>query len=192
MKLLMIDNYDSFTYNLVQYLLELGAELQVERNDRVTVDVIRKKIRPGAIIISPGPGRPEGAGNCLDIISECHTTIPIFGVCLGHQAIAQSFGGSITYAPKLMHGKVSKINHYGHKLFNGVARQFEATRYHSLIVDRDSLPGDFKILADTDDGLIMALAHKSFPLYGCQFHPESILSPDGKTILANFLRLIGG
>lgn len=191
MKILMIDNYDSFTYNLVQYLMELGADLMVMRNDQVTAEEIVESIKPDALVISPGPGRPEKAGNCLDIVRCCHREFPILGVCLGHQAIGQAFGGRITYAPTLMHGKVSKINHNGHKLFFDVPKSFAATRYHSLIVNRETLPDTFNILAETDDDLIMAMKYKRFPTYGIQFHPESIMTPEGKKILANFLDLAG-
>jgi len=190
MKLLMIDNYDSFTYNLVQYLMELGAHLDVRRNDVVTPEDILGSLQPNAIIISPGPGRPENAGNCLDIIAACHGQIPILGVCLGHQAIGRHFGGAVTYAPTLMHGKVSDIYHKGHRLFSGIDKIFSATRYHSLMLQRANLPKELTIIAETKDKLIMAVAHATQHTYGIQFHPESIMTPQGKTILKNFLAIV--
>jgi len=187
--LLMIDNYDSFTYNLVQYLAELGAELEIVRNDQITVSQV-KEMDPQAIILSPGPGRPENAGIMNQLISEMAGKKPIFGVCLGHQAIAQVFGGTIGYAPALMHGKTSAIYHKNSVLFKNIPSPFTATRYHSLIVDRDSLPAEFNITAETSDKIIMGLQHRKYPLFGVQFHPESIMTLDGKKILKNFLDCI--
>lgn len=184
--ILVIDNYDSFTFNLVQYLSELGAELQVFRNDEA-FEI--KNVNPTGIVISPGPGRPEQAGKCVSLIREWAPCKPILGVCLGHQAIGCAFGGKIVSAPKLMHGKTSQIYHNQRGLFDGIANPFEATRYHSLIVDRESLPADLLITAETDDGIIMGLQHHSYPLYGVQFHPESILTAEGKKIIANFLKI---
>lgn len=184
--ILVIDNYDSFTFNLVQYLGELGAELQVIRNDEA-LDL--KKINPTGILISPGPGRPEHAGVCVSLIRELAPFKPILGVCLGHQAIGYAFGGKIISAPKLMHGKTSQIYHSQQGLFAGIANPFEATRYHSLIVERESLPSDLLITAETEDHIIMAFRHRQYPLYGVQFHPESILTTAGKKIIANFLKI---
>jgi len=186
--ILMLDNYDSFTYNLVQYFCELGAELEVYRNDAVDLRAIRA-LSPQAVVISPGPGRPEAAGVSVALIQEFGEKMPILGVCLGHQAIGLAFGGRIVKAPKLMHGKTSHIHHNNTGLFNGLSNPFEATRYHSLVVDKPSLPSSLKITAETDDGTIMGLQHQQWPLYGVQFHPESILTPQGKAILRNFLSL---
>ncbi len=185
--ILVIDNYDSFTFNLVQYLGELGAEVQVVRNDDPELDL--KKIRASGIVISPGPGRPEQAGMCVNLIGEIAPLKPILGVCLGHQAIGYAFGGRIVSAPKLMHGKTSLIYHNSLNLFAGIANPFIATRYHSLIVERTTLPAELVVTAETDDHLIMGLQHRSYPLYGVQFHPESILTIAGKKILANFLKV---
>jgi len=185
--ILLLDNYDSFTYNLVQYLAELGADLKVYRNDVLSVsDVVRRK--PEAIVLSPGPGRPENAGIMNDLVSTLAGKIPIFGVCLGHQSIAQVFGGKITYAPTLIHGKTSMIHHDGSVLFDGIESPFEATRYHSLTVDPGSMPRQFKRIAWTDDKVLMGIQHRKYPLYGVQFHPESILTSAGKLLLGNFLR----
>ena len=182
----MLDNYDSFTYNLVQYLGELGADLQIARNDDLSPDEILE-MRPDGIVLSPGPGRPENAGMLQELIKAASGRIPILGVCLGHQGIAQVFGGKIGYAPTLMHGKTSEIHHDGSVLFKSIESPFVATRYHSLIVERKSLPSQFKVTAWTDDKLIMAIQHTELPLYGLQFHPESILTDCGKKILGNFL-----
>ncbi len=182
----LLDNYDSFTYNLVQYLGELGAELHIARNDDLSTDEIID-LKPDGIVLSPGPGRPENAGMLQDLIRTVAGKIPTLGVCLGHQGIAQVFGGRIGYAPVLMHGKTSEIHHDDSGLFAGIDSPFVATRYHSLIVERKSLPRSFKVTAWTDDKLIMAIQHKKFPLYGLQFHPESILTDCGKKILSNFL-----
>ncbi len=188
--LLLIDNYDSFTYNLVHYLGELGAVAEVVRNDKITV-AGAIKLRPKAIVLSPGPCTPNEAGICLDLIAKAGPTIPILGVCLGHQAIGQVYGGRVIRAPAPMHGKMSTIKVQGHGLFAGVSQRFEVTRYHSLIVERSSLPTDLEITAETDDGIIMGLQHKSHPVHGVQFHPESIASEHGHDILANFLALAG-
>ncbi|MDP3804607.1 MAG: aminodeoxychorismate/anthranilate synthase component II [Candidatus Omnitrophota bacterium] len=186
--ILIIDNYDSFTYNLVQYLGELGADLEVYRNDKITIDEINKK-KPGKIVISPGPGEPKNAGISENVIRNFGTRIPILGVCLGHQAIGEAFGGKIVGAKSLMHGKTSKIYHDGKGIFKGVISPFEATRYHSLVVERKSFPKVLKITARTEDEEIMGLQHEKYPVYGVQFHPESILTVEGKKILKNFLNL---
>ena len=188
MRLLVIDNYDSFTYNLVHYVGELGAEPIVFRNDKITLDEI-EKLAPEAILLSPGPKTPNEAGICLGIIGRFSTTTPIFGVCLGHQAIGQAMGGDVIRAPQLMHGKTSRINHNGKGIFRGLNSGFEATRYHSLIVKPETLPAVLEVTASTDDGLIMAMQHRERPLYGVQFHPESIASENGKAILNNFLNI---
>lgn len=186
-RILLIDNYDSFTYNLVHYLSELGAEVEVIRNDVMRASDILGK-HPAGIVLSPGPATPNEAGVCLELIAEAATRrIPVFGVCLGHQAIGQAFGGKVIRAPKLMHGKTSPIYHHGHTMFAGIPSPFIATRYHSLIVERATLPACLTITATTEDGLIMGLAHKELPVYGVQFHPESIASEYGHQILKNFL-----
>jgi anthranilate synthase/aminodeoxychorismate synthase-like glutamine amidotransferase len=184
--ILMIDNYDSFTYNLVQYLGELEEEVEVHRNDAISVDTIAE-MQPDAILISPGPGNPDEAGISLDTVRHFAGRIPILGVCLGHQTIAQAFGGKVVRAGRLMHGKTSPVHHDGRTLFEGIPSPFEATRYHSLIVERESLPEEFEISAETAEGEIMAMRHRRFPLEGVQFHPESILTQEGKRLLANFL-----
>ena len=186
--LLVIDNYDSFTYNLVQYFGELGAEMEVHRNDQITLDEIREKA-PSRICVSPGPCTPTEAGISCDVIREFGKDIPLFGVCLGHQSIGQVFGGDVIRADKLMHGKTSLIHHEGKSVFAGLESPFEATRYHSLIVKRDTLPDCLEITAETEDGIIMGLQHKEYPIHGVQFHPESILTASGKKILKNFLEL---
>jgi anthranilate synthase/aminodeoxychorismate synthase-like glutamine amidotransferase len=183
--ILVIDNYDSFTYNLVQYLGELGAEMTVRRNDAVTLDEIAA-LSPSHIVISPGPGTPFDGGVSLDVIHQFHTSTPILGVCLGHQCIGTAFGGRVDRAPRLMHGKTSPIYHYGKGLFEGVHSPFEATRYHSLIV-HEPLPDCLQVTAFTSEGEVMAMKHKSAPVIGVQFHPESILTKPGKHILNNFL-----
>ena len=188
MKLLVIDNYDSFTYNLVHFLGELGADSKVFRNDKITLDEIAA-MSPDGIVLSPGPATPNEAGICLSLIDRFKATTPILGVCLGHQAIGQAMGGDVIRAPELMHGKTSKINHTGKGLFRGLNSGFEATRYHSLIVKRDTLPKDLEVTASTDDGLIMGLQHRGLPLHGVQFHPESIASENGHALLQNFLNL---
>lgn len=186
--ILVIDNYDSFTYNLVQYLGELGAKLKVVRNDKITLSEI-KKLRPGRIVISPGPGRPEDAGISMQVIEELGSIIPILGVCLGHQCIGQVFGGKIVRAARLMHGKTSFIYHNNSKIFKSVPNPFEATRYHSLLVERKTFPEVLEITAWTKQKEIMGLRHKRLPIYGVQFHPESILTGEGKKILKNFLSI---
>lgn len=184
---LLIDNYDSFTYNLVHYLGELGAETQVHRNDEITVnEVIAKK--PQGIVISPGPCDPDSAGICLDLIKQTDGSIPIFGVCLGFQSIGQAYGGNIIRTSP-MHGKVSSVTHNNNSVFKGLPSPFKATRYHSLVVDCDSLPDCLEVTAQSDDGLIMGLSHKTKPIYGVQFHPESIASEHGHKIIKNFLEL---
>ncbi|HEY9818342.1 MAG TPA: aminodeoxychorismate/anthranilate synthase component II [Candidatus Obscuribacterales bacterium] len=191
--ILVIDNYDSFTYNLVQYLGELGAdhpvaaEIQVYRNDQITLDQVRS-LHPDGIVISPGPGRPEDAGISLDLIRDLGPDYPILGVCLGHQSIGQVFGGRITSAPELMHGKTSPVHHTGVGVFAGLETPFTATRYHSLIIDRESCPDVLEITAWVEDGTIMGVRHRNYPhLQGVQFHPESILTASGKLLLSNFL-----
>ena len=186
--ILMIDNYDSFTYNLVQYLGELGEKLVVKRNDKTTIKEI-KKLKPKQIVISPGPGRPNEAGISEEIIKEFAGKIPILGVCLGNQAIGEVFGGDIVQARRLMHGKTSSIYHDRKEIFQGIPNPFEATRYHSLIVKRQTLPKSLKIIAQTKDGEIMGLRHKKYPIWGVQFHPESILTTSGKDVLKNFIRM---
>ena len=187
--LLVIDNYDSFTYNLVQYLGELGATVEVRRNDRVTLDEIENRLRPERIVISPGPGTPNGAGITLDVIKRFAGKAPLLGVCLGHQAIGQAFGGKVVRAPELMHGKASDVHHDGKTIFAGLGDQLRAGRYHSLIVERESLPSCLEISAHTADDIIMGLRHRELKVEGVQFHPESILTSDGKQLLANFLKL---
>ncbi len=187
--LLVIDNYDSFTYNLVQYLGELGQEIQVRRNNEVTVEEIESSLRPERIVISPGPGTPNDAGVSLNVIEHFAGRVPILGVCLGHQAIGQAFGGKVVRAPELMHGKASEICHDGRTIFEGIKDHFNAGRYHSLIVERESLPECLEISAFTGDGVIMGLRHRKMKVEGVQFHPESIMTTDGKKLLANFLRL---
>ncbi|MHB8926602.1 MAG: anthranilate synthase component II [Bacillota bacterium] len=184
--ILVIDNYDSFTFNLVQYLGELGAALRVVRNDRTTVEAIRA-MAPERIVISPGPGTPAEAGVSLAAIREMGPTTPILGVCLGHQAIAQAYGGTVCRAPYLMHGKISRIRHNGTGLFAGLPNPLTATRYHSLIVRREGLPGELEPIAETEDGLLMGVRHRRYPVFGVQFHPESILTEGGKQLLQNFL-----
>jgi anthranilate synthase component 2 len=184
----LIDNYDSFTFNLVHYLGELGAAVKVWRNDEISVEGAMAE-QPDAIVLSPGPCTPNEAGVCLDLIREASATTPIFGVCLGHQAIGQAFGGDVVRAPAPMHGKVSRISHNARGLFRGLNGPFRATRYHSLIIERSSAPAELEVSAETDDGLIMAVAHRDRPVYGVQFHPESIASEHGRDILRNFLDL---
>ncbi|MCG3112908.1 MAG: aminodeoxychorismate/anthranilate synthase component II [Candidatus Manganitrophus sp. SB1] len=184
--LLILDNYDSFTYNLVQYLGELGAEMSVHRNDRITLQEI-EKMQPSKIVISPGPCTPKEAGISVDLIRKFGSQIPILGVCLGHQAIGEAFGGEIIRAPRLMHGKTSMIEHDGRGVYRGLPNPFEATRYHSLIIRRESMPRVLEITAWTEEGEIMGVRHKTFPIEGVQFHPESILTKAGKDLLKNFL-----
>ncbi len=184
--IVMIDNYDSFTYNLVQYLRQLGAHVKVVRNDVVTVDEF-VSLKPAGIVISPGPGRPESAGISLEVVNNLSGKIPLLGVCLGHQTIAQAFGGKIVSAKKLMHGKTSSITADGQKLYKGINKPFSAMRYHSLSVARQGLPECLEITAQSDDGEIMGLRHKTHVTEGIQFHPESIMTPKGKRLLRNFL-----
>ncbi len=186
--LLVIDNYDSFTYNLVQYFQELGIKVEVYRNDELTVEEIESK-DPHRIVISPGPGRPDDAGVSLEIIKRFAGRVPLLGVCLGHQAIAQAFGGVVVRAPLLMHGKASEIVHDGKTIFLGLEQRFSAGRYHSLIVEKSSLPACLEISAATPDDVIMGLRHRELKMEGVQFHPESILTDSGKKLLANFLSL---
>jgi anthranilate synthase/aminodeoxychorismate synthase-like glutamine amidotransferase len=187
--LLVIDNYDSFTYNLVQYLGELGQTVEVRRNNRVTLDEIENSLQPERIVISPGPGTPNDAGITLDVIERFSGKIPLLGVCLGHQAIGQAFGGKVARAPELMHGKASEVSHDGKTIFTGINDRFLAGRYHSLIVERESLPSCLEISASTADDIIMGLRHRELKVEGVQFHPESILTSDGIQLLANFLKL---
>jgi anthranilate synthase component II len=188
--LLLIDNYDSFTYNLVHYLGELGADSVVKRNDMITVAEVQA-MAPKAIVLSPGPCTPNEAGICLDLITALGATTPLLGVCLGHQSIGQAYGGKVIRAPQPMHGKLSPISHTNKGIFAGLPPRFEITRYHSLIVERETLPDCLEITAETDDGIIMGLQHKSHPVHGVQFHPESIASEQGHALLANFLALAG-
>lgn len=187
--LLVIDNYDSFTYNLVQYLGELGQQIEVRRNDEVAVEEIESTLRPERIVISPGPGTPDNSGVSLKVIKRFAGRIPILGVCLGHQAIGQAFGGRIVRSPVLMHGKSSEICHDGKTIFAGLEEHFTAGRYHSLVVDRESLPECLEVSAVTRDDIIMGLRHREMKVEGVQFHPESILTSGGKQLLANFLEL---
>jgi anthranilate synthase component 2 len=186
--LLMIDNYDSFTYNLVQYFMELGQEVEVLRNDKLTPDDI-ERINPRYLVISPGPCTPAEAGISLAAIRRFAGRIPILGICLGHQAIAAAFGGKVVRAEQLMHGKTSMIEHDGSGIFQGLPRPFVATRYHSLIAERQSFPDCLRVTAWTDDGVIMGLEHRQLPVWGVQFHPESILTSEGMNLLKNFLEL---
>jgi para-aminobenzoate synthetase component II len=186
--ILMIDNYDSFTYNLVQYLGEMGQELKVFRNDVLTIEKI-KKMRPNRIVISPGPGSPKDAGISKEVIRTFGTKIPVLGVCLGHQCIGEVFGGKVVGAERLMHGKTSPIYHNGKGVFKGLDNPFIATRYHSLLVEKKSLPAELEITAETKEKEIMGLRHKKFPIHGVQFHPESILTQSGKELLRNFLKV---
>ena len=186
--LLMIDNYDSFTFNLVQYLQTLGAEVEVVRNDALTVDEI-DKLAPERIVISPGPCTPDQAGVSLQVIEQLGATTPILGVCLGHQAIGQAYGGRIVRAPEPMHGKLSRVRHTGKSVFRGLNNDFNATRYHSLTIAPDSMPDELEITATSEDGVIQGVMHKSHPVHGVQFHPESIASENGHALLANFLAL---
>ncbi len=186
--LVVIDNYDSFTYNLVQYLGELGAHLQVFRNDQLSVADLRQ-MQPEAVVISPGPGRPEDAGISLELIRELGPELPILGVCLGHQCIGQVYGGQIVRAPELMHGKTSQIYHQGMGVFEGLSQPFTATRYHSLVIEPSTCPDELEVTAQTGDGMIMGVRHRHYPhIQGVQFHPESILTGEGKRLLDNFLR----
>jgi anthranilate synthase/aminodeoxychorismate synthase-like glutamine amidotransferase len=186
--ILVVDNYDSFTYNLVQYLGELGAELVVRRNDQTTIEEV-EKLRPERLCISPGPGTPDDAGISNDLIRHFGPRIPVLGVCLGHQCIGQVYGGQIVRAGRLMHGKTSPILHEGDGIFAGLPIPFEATRYHSLVVLRETLPAELEVVAETSEHEIMGLRHREHPVHGVQFHPESIMTGEGKKLLANFLAL---
>ncbi|MGI8408920.1 MAG: anthranilate synthase component II [Pyrinomonadaceae bacterium] len=187
--ILIIDNYDSFTYNLVQYLGEMGADMKIFRNDEVTVDEIENDLKPEKILISPGPGTPDNAGISLAVIERFADKMPILGVCLGHQAIGQHFGGKVIRAPEPVHGKPVEVSHDGKTIFKQIPETFNAGRYHSLIVERESLPDALEISASSPDGLIMAMRHKTLKIEGVQFHPESILTDHGKMLLKNFLDL---
>src|SRR4030081_994999 len=184
--IVLIDNYDSFTFKLFHYLGGLGAEVVVHRNDKITCDAVMA-MDPDAVVLSPGPCTPNDAGICLDLITKASPSIPVLGVCLGHQAIGQAFGGEGVPAPGQVHGKLSEIQHQGEGVFRGINAPFKATRYHSLVVERSSLPGDLAVTAETDDRLIMGLAHRTLAVHGVQFHPESIASEHGHLILRNFL-----
>ena len=186
--IILIDNYDSFTFNLFHYLGGLGADVVVYRNDKITVDEVIG-MEPDALVLSPGPCTPNEAGICLALIAEAAPRIPILGVCLGHQAIGQAFGATVVRAPVPVHGKLSEIRHRGEGVFRGIDGAFKATRYHSLVVERATLPPDLEVTADTDDGLIMGLAHRTLAVQGVQFHPESILTESGRQILKNFMKL---
>jgi anthranilate synthase component 2 len=184
----LIDNYDSFTFNLVHYLGGLGADVAVYRNDKVSIDQVMAH-SPDAIVLSPGPCTPDDAGICLDLIARAADEVPMLGVCLGHQAIGQAFGGAVVRAPAPVHGKLSEVRHQGAGVFHGINGPFKATRYHSLVVERASIPPDLVVTAETDDRIVMGLAHRSLPVHGVQFHPESIASEHGHLILKNFLDL---
>ncbi|MBT3777324.1 MAG: aminodeoxychorismate/anthranilate synthase component II [Pelagibacteraceae bacterium] len=187
--ILLIDNYDSFTYNVKHYLNEIGAEVEIFRNDKITIKEI-KEINPKAIVLSPGPCTPNEAGICLKIIENFKNTFPILGICLGHQSIGQAFGGKIIKCDEIMHGKIDFMKHFNHEIFKNIENNFLATRYHSLIIDRDTLSKDFIITAETNNKIIMGIAHSQLPIYGFQFHPESIGTEIGKDLLKNFLTLI--
>jgi para-aminobenzoate synthetase component 2 len=187
--ILVIDNYDSFTYNLVQYLGELGQTIEVRRNNEVSLEEIEDSLQPDRILISPGPGTPDDAGISLKVIEQFGGRVPILGVCLGHQSIGQVFGGKVVRAPELVHGKSTEILHDGKTIFKNLEERFQAGRYHSLIVERDSLPSCLEVSATTPDGLIMGLRHRTMKVEGVQFHPESILTTGGKILIANFLQL---
>ena len=186
--ILIIDNYDSFTYNLVQYFGAITPDIVVHRNDKITLGEI-SDMEPDRIVISPGPGTPEEAGLSIDIIKEFGKKIPIFGICLGHQAITVAYGGKVDRANEIVHGKTSKITHSGSMIFSDIPEKFEATRYHSLVAIEDAFPSDLQIIARTDNGLIMALEHKKYPIYGVQFHPESIVTEHGMKMVKNFLEI---
>ena len=186
--IILIDNYDSFTFNIFHYLSEIGAKVKVYRNDKIATEELLG-MKPEAIVISPGPKNPDEAGICLDIVKK-NKDVPILGICLGHQSIGQSYGGSIVQCKEIMHGKIDIIKHSGHELFKGVNKNFKATRYHSLIVERETLPPNLKIIAETRNKIIMGIAHKNKKIFGLQFHPESIGTDLGKTILGNFLSII--
>ena len=187
--ILLIDNYDSFTYNVKHYFNEIGAEVQTHRNDKITIKEI-EEINPKAIILSPGPCTPNEAGICLNLIEELKNKFPILGICLGHQSIGQAFGAKIIKCEEIKHGKIDLMKHFNHAIFNNIENNFSATRYHSLIIDRNTLSKEFIITAETNNKIIMGIAHTKLPIYGFQFHPESIGTKIGKNLLANFLRLI--
>jgi anthranilate synthase component II len=188
LKVALVDNYDSFTWNLVHAIGVLGPKVEVYRNDKITVDALADAA-PDAIVISPGPCTPKEAGISLELVERLGDRVPIFGVCLGHQSIGAAYGGEVVRAPVPVHGKLSTIKHNGEGVLRGINAPFEATRYHSLVVKRDTMPSDLKVTAETDDGLVMAMSHKKHPVHGVQFHPESIASEHGRTILKNFLDL---
>ena len=188
--IIFIDNYDSFTYNLVHYIGELGAEVRVYRNDQISVDEVLSA-NPEGVVLSPGPCDPDRAGICLELVTAAAGKLPILGVCLGHQAIGQAFGGTVVRAPHCMHGKLSQVRHQAQGVFEGLPSPFAATRYHSLTIDRAGFPEVLEVTAETDDGVIMGLRHRELPVHGVQFHPESIASEHGHALLANFLRLAG-
>ena len=187
--IILIDNYDSFTFNIYHYLGEIGVKVKVYRNDEISISQI-KDLNPKAIFLSPGPCTPNEAGICIELVKKLYNKYAIFGICLGHQSIGQAFNSKIIQCPEIMHGKICKINHNNNLLFNDVKTPFDATRYHSLIIERHTLHNDFEIIADTDNNIIMAIAHKEFPIFGVQFHPESIGTEEGKLIMKNFLRII--
>jgi anthranilate synthase/aminodeoxychorismate synthase-like glutamine amidotransferase len=189
--ILMIDNYDSFTYNLVQYIGQLEERVVVHRNDAISIDEIRE-LQPDAIVLSPGPCTPKQAGISVEVIRQFGTAIPIMGVCLGHQAIGYAFGAQVVRAQRIMHGKTSQIKNDGRTIFSGLPNPFVAGRYHSLVLERHSLPACFEISAETEEGEIMGIRHKTYPLEGVQFHPESVLTPNGKRVVKNFLTMIDG
>ena len=189
--MLLVDNYDSFTYNLKHFLGELGAAVEVKRNDAITVDEVLARA-PTAVVMSPGPRDPDHAGICVPLVERIAGRFPVLGVCLGHQAVGQAFGGRVVRAPYVMHGKVSAIHHCGRGVFEGLPSPFEATRYHSLVIERDSVPDCLEITAETEDGLVMGLAHKEHPVHGVQFHPESIASEHGHALLRNFIEIATG
>ena len=186
--IILIDNYDSFTFNVYHYLCEIGEDVEVFRNDKITITEIFKK-KPKGIVISPGPKKPDDAGICLNLIKK-NINIPILGICLGHQSIGQSYGGKVIQSKEIMHGKVDDINHNGHKLFKGIKKKFRATRYHSLILEKKTLPKELEIIAETNNKIIMGIAHKKEKIFGVQFHPESIGTKIGKTIFKNFIDII--
>lgn len=189
--ILLIDNYDSFSYNLFQLIGQVNSDVRIYRNDKISIDEI-KNLNPEAIILSPGPGKPEDAGICIDVVKEFHNSIPILGVCLGHQAICTAFGGTVSYAKRLMHGKSSEISTTGDDLFNGLKSNISVGRYHSLSLVETTLPESLEIISKAiDDGEVMAVKHKEYDVYGLQFHPESILTPDGLTIIKNFIEKVG-
>ena len=187
--ILLIDNYDSFTYNVKHHFSEIGAAVETYRNDAISIEDIIK-LQPKAIVLSPGPCTPNEAGICLKLIEELQNKFPILGICLGHQSIGQAFGAKIIKCEEIMHGKIDEMQHYNHKIFGNIEKNFLATRYHSLVIDPKTLPSDFKITAETKNKIIMGIAHTILPIYGFQFHPESIGTDVGKTLLTNFLKLI--